>query len=154
MLDIKPDTHLESVAVRHKATDQKRLAKLKESMERNGWHGRPLLVLTNQTGVYEAITGVHRAKVATQLHIPIPAVTIPEGALTAEQRQRVLSGEQPYETLPQFFQEVGLSAAAELMREELKSSWAEPIAPTVKPSAGSKRSPIRRVDPDDLKKSG
>ena len=51
----------------------------------------------------------------------------------------------PYETLEKLFTDVGLENAAELMRQEMKLSLAEPVYPTVKESKSSKRQTIHRV---------
>jgi len=145
MSEIKADMHLESVCLRHKASDQKRLTNLREAMK-GGWSGRPLLVIKRPC--YEVLTGCHRAAVAMELGIPIPVIAIPDEALTPEQREQVLSGEQPYDTLAHFFRENGLDTAATLMEEEMKSSWAEPVAPTVMPRTRSRAGGIRRVVPN------
>lgn len=148
MNEFKPDTYLECVELRHKASDEKRIAKLRELMK-DGWKGRPLLVMKNDKGAYEVLTGCHRAEVAMQLSIPIPVVIIPDDALTPDQRKRVLSGEEPYETLPQFFADAGLPVASELMAQEMRLSLAEPVCPTVKERTTSKKRGIRRVNAEE-----
>ncbi len=142
--EVPPDTHLDQLKLRHEASDDKRLVKLRRLMK-NGWGDeRPLLVIDDGDG-YQTITGCHRAFVAKELTIPIPVVIIPENALTKEQRETVLSGETPYETLEKLFTDVGLENAAELMRQEMKLSLAEPVYPAVKESTSSKRQTIHRV---------
>jgi hypothetical protein len=146
MKEVAPETHLSHLEVspRHPATDEKRLVKLRRLMK-NGWGDeRPLLVIKDGDG-YRAITGSHRVTVAKDLAIPIPVVIIPENALTTEQRETVLNGETPYEELEKLFTDVDLPNAAELMRHEMKLSFAEPVYPTEKPSAPSKRLTIHRV---------
>ncbi len=146
MKEVAPETNLSQsdVSPRHPATDEKRLVKLRRLMK-NGWGDeRPLLVIKDGDG-YRAITGSHRVTVAKELAIPIPVVIIPEIALTTEQRETVLNGETPYEELEKLFTNVGLPNAAELMRHEMKLSFAEPVYPTEKPSTPSKRHTIHRV---------
>jgi ParB-like nuclease domain len=141
--EVPPETHLDRVNLRHKASDDKRLAKLRRSMKK-GWDGRPLLVISDGDG-YQVITGCHRGWVAMELRTPIPEVIIPESALDTQQRERLLSGDVPYDTLEGVFAERGLEKAAELMRQEMKLGIAEPVSPTVKRAASSKRQTIRRV---------
>ena len=147
MSEIKPDMHLDSVCLRHNASDQERLTKLRDAMK-DGWKGRPLLVIKtsgSEKPCYEVITGCHRAAVAMELRILIPVVLIPDNALAPKQRERVLNGEEPYDRLAQFFKENGLPTAATLMEEEMISSWAEPVKPTIKPTTGSTPVKFRRV---------
>jgi hypothetical protein len=141
--EVPSETHLDRVNLRHKASDDKRLAKLRRSMKK-GWDGRPLLVISDGEG-YQVITGCHRASVAMELRIPIPVVIIPESALGTQQRERLLSGDVPYDTFEEVFAAHGLEQAAELMRQEMKLGIAEPVSPMVKPPAPSKRQGMRRV---------
>jgi hypothetical protein len=141
--EVPPERHLDRVNLRHKASDDKRLAKLRRSMKK-GWDGRPLLVIDDGDG-HQVITGCHRAAVAMELRIPIPVVIIPESALDTQQRESLLNGDMPYDTFEEVFAERGLEKAAELMRQEMKLGIAEPVSPTAKPPASSKRQAIRRV---------
>lgn len=146
MIDVKPDTHLDNVLLRHK-TDEKRLAELREELK-DGWNGRPLLVIKNREN-YEVITGCHRASVAMEFGFRIPVVIIPEDALTAKEKNGVLNGGIPYfTTMAEFFAKRGLNKAAELMRQEQPH---EPAKPTVKPATQSKTFRMRLASDDPPK---
>lgn len=49
-----------------------KLASLIESMEQDGWVGNPVLILTEDTNEYQAVTGSHRIEAAIQVGIEIP----------------------------------------------------------------------------------
>lgn len=64
---------ISSIVQFHEVRDLKKYQKLKADMEKNGWNGRPLLVVEYE-GKYIALTGSHRlsaAKSAGLKEIPV-----------------------------------------------------------------------------------
>jgi hypothetical protein len=93
---ITPDGYVDRLQPRHSSTDAALLKRLEVSMRKNGWVGRPLLVArflrNGGYSEYEAITGSHRAEVAMDVGIPIPAVFVDDAALTEDQWEAVMGG--------------------------------------------------------------
>jgi len=63
----------------HEPRDPELLAALVRSMRRNGWLGRPLLVLRQDDGIYQGLTGSHRLSAAVETELPaVPVIVPPE----------------------------------------------------------------------------
>lgn len=71
----------------HEVRDAAKLAQLVESMRRDGWTGRPVVIV--DTGTWQAITGSHRIEAARILGIDVPTVEADE-SLWEEYTQRGL----------------------------------------------------------------
>lgn len=56
--------------------EKSKLAKMINSLERNGYKGRPVVVLDNANEGYIALTGSHRLAAAEAVGIEIPAVIV------------------------------------------------------------------------------
>lgn len=63
--------------------DRQKVAKIAESMENNGYDGRPIVVLDDANEGYQALTGSHRIAAAKELDIDIPAIVIDNNDATA-----------------------------------------------------------------------
>ncbi len=63
--------------------DRQKVAKIAESMENNGYDGRPIVVLDDANEGYRALTGSHRIAAAKELDIDIPAIVIDNNDATA-----------------------------------------------------------------------
>ena len=74
--DLTPDDIVEaqSIEPRHE-TDRPDHAKVMRSVMRDGWVGRPVLVLDDE-GVLSGKTGVHRLQVARDLGIDVPIIRV------------------------------------------------------------------------------
>lgn len=63
--------------------NRQKVAKIAESMENNGYDGRPIVVLDDANEGYQALTGSHRIAAAEELDIDIPAIVIDNNDATA-----------------------------------------------------------------------
>ena len=62
----------------HEPRDPELLSSLIRSRRRSGWLGRPLLVLREGSGIYQALTGSHRLSAAIQTELStVPAIVAP-----------------------------------------------------------------------------
>lgn len=64
--------------------EKSKLAKMINSLERNGYKGRPVVVLDNANEGYIALTGSHRLAAAEAVGIEIPAVIVHANEYTVE----------------------------------------------------------------------
>ena len=102
--------------------DANKLREIKESMQKNGWQGRPLLVWRNGK-IQQALTGSHRLAAAQHVGVDVPVVYVDEKTPKwSDDRGRfdtfkktVNEGEDRIEA---FFRNAGDSRASNLMREE------------------------------------
>lgn len=60
----------------HEVRDYEKLEQLVQSMETDGWSGRPLLVLTYGDNQYYAMTGSHRLAAAQEVGVEVPCYII------------------------------------------------------------------------------
>jgi ParB-like nuclease family protein len=66
----------------HEPRDPEISTKIERSMWRSGWLGRPLLVVPEGDGIYQALTGSHRLGAAKVVGLSsIPALVLPETAV-------------------------------------------------------------------------
>lgn len=108
-------------------TEDKKLSKIEESMEREGYLGRPILVLRISCNEYQALTGSHRIQAAKDLLIDVPAVVIEqkEGYDYWDLAQARNDEGRLFE-LKELVRDGGVSEdAVRLMEEELRDEWEE-----------------------------
>jgi ParB-like nuclease domain len=145
---IEPDGYVDKLEPRHKPTDPNLLKRLEGSMRGCGWTGRPLVVakIKQDSGYkYEGITGSHRATAAMNAGVPIPAVFVSPDDLTTEQWEFVMTHSEDLDIL---FDEVKLSKAAELLRQERKyGGTAAKVEPPKREKTEGRRVRFKRVGP-------
>lgn len=71
------------IAALHSVTDPRKASRLAESMQADGWHGEPLLVVKYGDG-YQAWTGTHRLAAAKSAGVDVPVYVL---SLTEEQEE-------------------------------------------------------------------
>jgi hypothetical protein len=126
----KPDILLKTVKLRHVADNQELLRKLEKSLRKEGWTNRPLLVLCTKAGVYETVTGCHRAKAAMNVRIKIPCICIPKAQFKSANRME-------YSSLATLLKEKRLRKAATLALLEVRFGSTGPsVKPLIKPRTG------------------
>jgi hypothetical protein len=107
----------------HEVRDAMKLAIIAESMEHDGWQGRPLLIV--DTGDrYQGLTGSHRVAAAQRLDMDVPAVIIELDDWTEEVAEdfEFVRGDYDREAV---LREHGLVEAANLMAQEIKANHGE-----------------------------
>lgn len=65
-----------SIVPPHEIRDKEKVARLTDSMKKNGWQGRPILTVDLGAG-HEALTGSHRIVAAQKAGVEVPIHTIP-----------------------------------------------------------------------------
>ena len=76
---IDPDDWLnKSLEPPHEVRDFAKLKKIKESMDSDGWQGRPVLVYEAGDNLAQSITGSHRIAAAKELGIDVPVKYVDE----------------------------------------------------------------------------
>lgn len=95
----------------HGVVDDAKLHRLIESMERDGWTGRPIVAQAVGDG-YAAWTGSHRLAAANKLDIEVPVVLVPEEAID---RLRAQVGILDYAGVPSRLDDIGRSEIARLI---------------------------------------
>jgi hypothetical protein len=125
----------------HEVRDQKKYDKIKESMSKNGWEGRPILVI-DQGETSQAMTGSHRVAAAQDLGIDIPVVKIKETdiekladdiGLEGQDKQYYMEdvfsklSEGSDEDKADYLRSIGLAEKADLMDEEVDKNYDDPM---------------------------
>ena len=111
----------------HEVTDAKKLALITESIQRDGWTGRDLVVYPCGDG-YQAMTGSHRYAAACAEGLEqIPCVVVPaelfEAAGYESDMYGVYCGHYDDDDKVKLLQEIGADAdAIELMQQEAKNN--------------------------------
>jgi hypothetical protein len=134
---------------RHSVTDHALVEQLKENMRKNGWCGRPLLVVNRNPSPdipdYEGLTGAHRSAAAIDLKIPIPVVVLEQSDLP---KGFSLNGD--HREYERRFRDAGLHEAADLMRDEVKlGGTSKKVLPTPRDPHGAGRIKIKLVKSND-----
>lgn len=118
-IEIDDNIAPEEIIAPHEVRDSAKVAHISESMDTNGWTGRPLLVLDNGNGKY-ALTGTHRLAAAVLSLYDVPVVYVDEELL--ETSGYTLSDLYDDEISLAIFQEIGDEKSAELMLAEINAN--------------------------------
>lgn len=79
-----------NIAAPHDVTDESKTNTIAESLERDGWLGRSVLVI-DMGGTYRALTGSHRIAAAARVGVDVPCLVINADDLAVEQNGVTLS---------------------------------------------------------------
>lgn len=104
----------------HEVRDQRKLSKLTDSMIKNGWQGRPILVVDLGQGD-EAITGSHRIAAAKDAGIDVPVVRVDAdiGDYINDSGESIRDAMyMDADDMAEFFEKAGYQDAAKIMRLE------------------------------------
>lgn len=120
-MSIQPIEAQENIEVRciippHEVQDEDKFSSIADSMRKNGWQGRPLLVIEAGDG-FKALTGSHRLAAAVEAELEtVPVVMVDAEKFFAEYD---LSDLWDDEINVSILKEVGDTTAATLMEMEL-----------------------------------
>jgi hypothetical protein len=104
----------------NEVTDNKKYKKLKESMNENGWQGRPIIVI-DEGGSYYGLTGSHRLAAAQSASVrKIPVIIVPSDKLSEDELQGIVGGGGSEDYVLQGLRAVDLDKYADLVEEDLK----------------------------------
>ncbi len=121
-----------SITPPHGIRDKDSLKKITESMKEHGWQGRPVLAIEIGENEYKGWTGSHRTVAAQKAgldDIPTFVVSFDDFLNGVKQSGRdesevydLLEGNSDDDDKKQLLEELGLNAAADLMRQEIDAA--------------------------------
>jgi ParB/Sulfiredoxin domain len=127
----------------HEPRDSELSTKIERSMWRSGWLGRPLLVLPEGDGIYQALTGSHRLAAARVVGLStIPAIVLPEDVV-----QKVRRSEFFPKAPPLLAQDLFVSGESWIGRFILMDQW---IGNRSKPWANPTLDYLRALGHEDM----
>ena len=96
-------------------------AKIKESMDKQGYQGRPLIVIDEGGGQYYGLTGSHRLRAARDSELDkVPVIVVPSERLSESQLTRITGGGGNEDYVLSGLRSARLGKYAKLVEEDLK----------------------------------
>lgn len=129
--------------------DAEKVSRLTDSMEENGYQGRPLLLFDDGNEGYIALTGSHRLEAAKRAGVDAKAVVIrPKEGFDYTDLLEATDDDAKLRELKDLYEDGGADkSAVDLMQKEVDSNWGDDSMPSSRIQAMRDTSqPLRQAD--------